>query len=120
MNLKRAVQLVSICLLVLAGTNAGAFAQKNQGSIPDSSKSARNAKSAAAKTYTSKSFESKRQADFSGMRFSRNYASDSFCVYETKKGLRCKRKAQMYSRYCRQHDPQYTTNDGTEKQKQLP
>jgi hypothetical protein len=117
MNPRRTVQLLLICLFVLAAAHPAVYSQKAQGGVPDSSASARAAKSTASKTYAQKSYENKQAAEFQNLKFSRMYASSDQCTYETNKGLRCKRKAQPNSRFCRQHDERFAAKVGSDKQK---
>ena len=115
MKPKRTVQLLLICLFVFAAAHSEAYAQKRQGGVPDSSVSSRVAKSTASKSYAQKTYESKQLSEFNTLKYSRMYAASDQCAFETNKGLRCKRKAQPYSRYCRQHADRYAAKDGSDK-----
>jgi len=117
MNPKRTVQLLLICLFVLAATHSEVYAQKKQGGVPDSLASSRAAKSTSSKTYAQKTYESKQLAEFQNLKYSRMYATSNQCSFETNKGLRCKRKVQPNSRFCRQHAERFAAKDGSDKQK---
>ena len=117
MKPKRTVQLLLICLFALAVVHSDLFAQKQQGGVPDSLAGSRVAKSTTSKSYAQKTYESKQVAEFKNLKFSRMYAASDQCTFETNKGLRCKRKAQPYSRYCRQHEERLAAKDGSDKQK---
>lgn len=117
MKAKRTAQLLLICLFVLATAHSEAYAQKRQGGVRDSSATSGAAKSTASKSYTQKSYDNKQGVEFQNLRYSRMFASSDQCAFETNKGIRCKRKAQPYSRYCRQHDDRFATKDKPDKQK---
>ena len=115
MKPKRTVQFLLICLFLLAASHSEVYAQKRQGGVPDSSASSRAAKSAASKSYAQKTYESKQLAEFNTLKYSRMYAASDQCASETNKGLRCKRKVLANSRFCRQHEEQYASKDGSDK-----
>jgi hypothetical protein len=117
MKTKRTVQLLLICLFVLAAAQSDAIAQQRQGGVPDSVTNSRVKKSTASKSYSQKSYENKQQVEVKSLRYSRMYSANDLCAYETNKGLRCKRKAQPNSRFCRQHDERYAVKDGSDKPK---
>jgi hypothetical protein len=111
MKAKRTAQLLLICLFVLAASHSEAYAQKRQVGVRDSSSSSGAAKSTVSKSYIQKSYENKQGAEFQNLKYSRMYAVTDQCAFVTNKGIRCKRKAQTYSRYCRQHDDRLPTKD---------
>jgi hypothetical protein len=117
MKTKRTVQLLLICLFVLAAAHSEAIAQQRQGGVPDSVANSHAAKLTASKSYAQKSYENKQQAEVKSLRYSRMYSANDLCAYETNKGLRCKRKAQPNSRFCRQHDERFAAKDGSDKRK---
>jgi hypothetical protein len=117
MKPKRTALLLLICLFVLATAHSEAHSQKRQGVVRDSLASSGAAKSTASKSYTQKSYERKQGAEFQNLKYSRMYAASNQCAFETNKGLRCKRKAQSYSRFCRQHEERFAVKDGMDKRK---
>ena len=117
MKAKRTAQLLLICLFVVAASHAESYAQKRQVGLRDSSASSGTAKSTASKSYTQKSYENKQGGEFQNLKYSRTYAMSDQCAFETNKGLRCKRKTQPYSRYCRQHDDRLAAKVKPDKQK---
>jgi hypothetical protein len=117
MRPRKTLQFLLICLFVLAAAHSEAYGQKQQGGAPDSSANSRVAKSAASKSYAQKTYESKQIAEFKNLKYTRMYAANDQCAFETNKGLRCKRKAQGNSRFCRQHEERYAAKEGLDKRK---
>lgn len=115
MSLKSLVRILLICGLFLTVFQADLFAQKRQSSGSDSLTSSRPIKSVASKSYAERSYDTKIPASYLQLKYARSYASEDQCSFATSKGLRCRRKAQAGSTYCRQHAQKYEPKERSDK-----